>query len=124
MIIVKRVYTRPTPQIPWHYEVMQPDEGWLVRWFHYVGEEKIIKWNYNISEDQLTLNYYSEWESLEAFHEYDHDTEMDPYWAVRDQFNAGVGITVGPKIIGIPNEDGTVREIVLPEGNWDISNII
>jgi hypothetical protein len=124
MIIIKRVFNRPTPEIPWHFEVIQPDEDWMFRWDYYVGEEKIIKWEHNISEDQLTLNYYAEWESVEAVHEYDHDTGMDQYWTIRDEYNAMVGVTMGVKIIEIPNEDGTVQEITLPEGDWSLSDII
>ncbi len=112
------------PEIFWHYEVMQPDDEWLTRWHYYIGEEKITKWEHNVSEDQLTLNYYAEWENLEEFHKYDHDTEMDPFWIIRDEYNALVGITAGAKIIEISSEDGTVQEIILPEGNWNISDIL
>ena len=123
MVILRRQFHRPNTDILWYNEIIPPDEKWMLRWLHYKESGKIVDYSHDTTPDNLTMNYMAMWADLNAFHEYDHDPDMDQYWAARDSYNATHGITMGEKILQIYNQLNDVVEKVLPEGDWTIESL-
>lgn len=123
MVIIKRQFVRPNENVPWYQTVITPTQDFLSRWGDYQSTGKVINWDMNISEDQLTMNYSAYWRSLEEYHEYDTDPLLDPYWDLRDEYCNLLNITIGPKILDVIKEDGSIVTITVPAGKWQISDL-
>jgi hypothetical protein len=120
MIKITRTFTRPSTSISWYQQVLIPDENFLKRWDdYYVKSGKVITWDSQLHPDQLSNTYTAIWNSLEDFHEYDHDELLDNWWNTRDEYNSSVGIQIGPKILEI-FKDNTSTIVTIPEGNWNL----
>lgn len=123
MVILKRQFHRPSTDILWYNEIVYPDEKWMLRWLHYKDSGKILDYSHDTTPDNLTMNYTAIWADINAFHEYDHDKDMDQYWADRDLYNSTHGITMGEKIIEIYNQTNDIVEKILPVGDWTIESL-
>ncbi len=97
MIKIKREYTRPAADIPWHGEVL-PNTEFKTKLQTYIDSNKHISYNITYSEDGLKMFYEGVWVDRAAFDEYDVDPDLVPYWDLRNEYYASVGITIGPKI--------------------------
>jgi len=97
MIKIKRQYTRPSVDIPWHGKILSSTE-FKLKLQTYIDSGKHISYNVSFSEDGLQMFYEGVWASREDFDEYDVDPDLTPYWDIRNAYNEAVGITIGPKI--------------------------
>jgi hypothetical protein len=97
MIKIKREYTRPSIDIPWHNEVL-PDVEFKTKLQTYIDLNKHISYNITHSEDGLRMLYEGIWIDRAAFDEYDVDPDLVPYWNLRNEYYESVGIIVGPKV--------------------------
>jgi heme-degrading monooxygenase HmoA len=102
MIRVNRTYTRKSVAVPWHTE--QP-------YVNYIYDEEFkenVRTKYgntlhylsNIeSDDGLTLNFESLWESMEDFQQYLNDPICCKAWERRDEHNNLYLINSEPSVI-------------------------
>ena len=97
MIKIKREYTRPATDIPWHNEIL-PSHEFTMKLQTYIDSNKHISYNITYSEDGLKMFYEGVWIDRAAFDEYDVDPDLVPYWDLRNQYYDSVGIIVGPKV--------------------------
>jgi len=97
MIKIKREYTRPSIDIPWHGEVLA-DAEFMAKLQTYIDSGKHILFNITYSEDALKMFYEGDWIDRAAFDEYDVDPDLVPYWDLRNEYYESVGIIVGPKV--------------------------
>lgn len=99
MILVTRIFTRPSKDIPWHGKVLPSQEIKDKLYFKYTVTGKHLNNTVEFSEDELTMTYKAYWNDRESFEEYDVDSEFSPYWSMRDSYCESVGIVIGPKQI-------------------------
>ena len=96
MLIIRRTYTRPSVDVLWHAEVV-PNEEFFTQLQTYRDSGKYLAHRTTFSEDQLTMFYYGEWISREAFDEYDTDPILTAFWNLKDAYYSSVGVIAGPK---------------------------
>ena len=97
MIKIKRQYTRPSVDIPWHGSIL-PAAEFKLKLQTYIDSGKHISRKVTFSEDGLQMFYEGVWASRADFDEYDADPDLIPYWNARDEYNKIFEIIIGPKI--------------------------
>ena len=95
-LIVTRTYTRPSIEIPWHFDIID-SSPYLERIMSYNTEEKQMDVTIEISPDGLSFTYLGVWNNEEAWNEYDTDPILEPYWEVVFDYYKVMGVVVGPK---------------------------
>ena len=101
MITVTRKYTRPSVDVAWHFSKTEYAAE-LTEFKEHLRENYIVTGKLLFqepTEDLLTMTYTGIWDSRESFDLYDVDPILQKYWSIKDQYNASVGITMGPKEI-------------------------
>jgi hypothetical protein len=121
MVTFKRTFTRPSTDVLWYNQTNRPSASFLSAWTDYVGQNKVAE-STTYTVDGLTMIYQATWSSLEDFHHYDHNPELDAWWVYRDEYNAANSIIMGEKKLEITRPDGSVDTVILPEGNWNLSD--
>jgi hypothetical protein len=97
MIIIKRQFTRPSVDIPWHSEILPSEEFKLKRQV-YIDSGKLVLHSITYSENGLQMFYEGIWASQADYDEYTSDPDLTPHWNIRNSYNESVGIIIGPKI--------------------------
>lgn len=95
-LIVTRTYTRPSHDIPWHFDVIDPSP-YLETIQSYNTEEKQIDVAREFSPDGLSFTYRGVWANEQAWIEYDTDPILKPYWEIVFDYYEAMGVVVGPK---------------------------
>lgn len=99
MIQYTRSYTRPSTSVSWWYEVTLavPKSTFHNRMAtEYYATGKVISENSSLSPDGLTHTWTGVFDNETSFNEYDVDSVLNTYWAVKDDYNLSVNIIKGP----------------------------
>jgi hypothetical protein len=95
-LIVTRTYARPSIEIPWHFDIIDPSP-YLERILSYNTEEKQMDVTIEHSPDGLSFTYRGVWANEQAWTEYDTDSILKPYWEVVFDYYKVMGVVVGAK---------------------------
>jgi len=90
MILVKRIYTRPSPAAPWHFEVVTTG---LDEFKQHMSEKYKDSLHYSQYIDETTFEFMSIWETMEEYEAYAADPILWIFWTARDNYNESVNIT-------------------------------
>jgi hypothetical protein len=90
MILAKRTYTRPSPDVPWHFEVVTTglDDFKIQMTTVYPTA------SHNSQDiDSNTIEFMSFWDTMEEYTAYSTDPILKVFWDARDEYNRSVNIT-------------------------------
>ena len=95
MIITTRTFTRPSPQVPWHFEKVNNSVLFSVRMSEdFIDTNKILHRYSTLSDDELALEVVICWNSKESMEEHFSDALNMKYFAERDEYNKSVSISM------------------------------
>lgn len=90
MILAKRTYTRPSPSVPWHFEVVTTG-------LHNFKIQMATAYNNSSHSsqniDSNTIEFISIWNTMEEYTTYATDPILKVFWDARDEYNTSVNIT-------------------------------
>jgi hypothetical protein len=95
-LIVTRTYTRPSLEIPWHFDVIDLSP-YLETIQSYNTEEKQMDVALEFNPDGLSFTYRGIWLNEQAWTEYDNDPILEPYWEIVFDYYEAMGVVVGSK---------------------------
>jgi hypothetical protein len=95
-LVVTRTYTRPSIEIPWHFEIID-SSPYLETIQSYNTEEKQMDVVIDYSQDGLSFTYRGIWYNEAVWNEYDTNPILEPYWEMVFEYYRAVDVIVGPK---------------------------
>ena len=95
MIITTRTFTRPSVDIPWHYEALRGPILFATRLEEdFMKTNKILSRNIEISDNELNLIVIIYWSTEQDMNSHFNDPLNLEYFKERDEYNKSVNIVM------------------------------
>ena len=95
MIQQKTTLTRPSADVPWHWDVINRNEHARNLEENYISKGKILT-QYEEIPNELTSVWYRFWDNIESYNAYLVDPKVMAYDAAAKSYNDFAGIVISP----------------------------
>lgn len=95
MIITTRTFTRPSVDVPWHFETLSGSILFAARLEEdFMNTDKIISRTVDVSDTELTIIVVIYWSTEQDMNSHFNDPLNSEYFKERDEYNKSVNITM------------------------------